>query len=98
MSCSRVATWSSAPPASWTAEKTRETASNQMGGAAPQMSVTDTAVAGWTKIIRNATTMAWIPSRDVVPYRPLVADHPTGCVVTGIRASDGMVMFSHPDL
>ena len=69
--------------------------SHQIGVAAPQIAVTDTTVAGWTKIIRNATTMAWIPSRDVVPYKPSQADHPTGCKVEGIR-DDGVVIFAYP--
>ncbi|MFT8948355.1 MAG: hypothetical protein ABF876_17875 [Acetobacter aceti] len=68
----------------------------QVGVAAPQIAVTDATRDGWTQVELTGRTLAWIPSRDVVAYRPLVADHPTGCTVAGQRAN-GMIAFSHPD-
>lgn len=68
----------------------------QVGVAAPQIAVTDTTRDGWTQVELSGHILAWIPSGDVVAYRPLVADHPTGCVVAGQRPN-GMIAFSHPD-
>ncbi|MBO1326829.1 SH3 domain-containing protein [Acetobacter sp. TBRC 12305] len=66
------------------------------GVAAPQLAVSTTRVNGWAKIYRAGGTSAWIPEGDLVPYRPSLSDHPTGCKVDGIRPADRMVIFSYP--
>lgn len=68
----------------------------KIGIAPPQIAVTATTSGAWTQIVRAHGNLAWIPTADVLPWHSTTAKAGTRCTVSGIRPSDGMVVFSYP--